>query len=88
MSIDVRSGSHLGGGAIPVSVFIRAANRSKWTNEQQRELTRQLPYGCGKRREFYNHPSKDLNNPPEKERTSATPLFGLAGLTSCGILFA
>ncbi len=62
MSIDVRKWGHLGG-VIPV--IRRAANKSKWTNEQQRGLTRQLRYGCGKRREFHNHPSKTCAIPPE-----------------------
>ena len=52
MPIDVWATCYLGGGVIPV--LRRAANRSKWTDQQHRELTRQLRYGYGKRREFHN----------------------------------
>ena len=59
MPIDVW-GCHLGG-VIPV--LRRAANRSKWTDEQQRKVTPQLRYGSGKRREFPSH--QRLEQSPE-----------------------
>ena len=42
----------------------RQTGQNKWTDEQQRERTRQLRYGCGKRREFHYPSIKDLINSP------------------------
>ena len=52
----------------------RQTGQNKWTDEQQRERTRQLRYGCGKRREFHYPSIKDLinsprNHPPSKSRS-------------------
>ena len=57
-------------GGVPLGVVLfqceeeRQTGQNKWTDEQQRELTRQLRYGCGKRREFHNPSIKDLGHSP------------------------
>jgi len=63
MRIDIR-GVPLGCGVIP-KLSRAAKDQNKWTDQQQRELTPQLRYGCGNRREFHNHPSKTCAIPPE-----------------------
>ena len=60
MSIGVGRGTPLG-----VFSIEQSGKHVKIDNAQQRELTRQLCYRCGKKRELHNHPSKNLRIPEE-----------------------
>ena len=71
MPIDVRGVCHFWGGVI--SVLRKRQHEPKWTDEQQRELTRQLCYWGGKKREFpiikeYSNSSEAIPRSKSKSR--------------------